>query len=743
MTEDRFEQYFAEKFWEMIPANYRHEDGLGDNPGVLRALVQVMAQQAARLRRSHDRLWEDQFIELCNDWAVPYIGDLVGTRLVSALNTRSRRIDVAKTIYYRRRKGTPAVLEELISDITQWEGKLVEGFRRLARSRHSLDPEPSYYNGRFSNTPPGGLADLRSVQAAEMSHSAFDEFHHTPDLRKPSGGDGLYGIQRLLFYIYRLRAFEVTGITPYAVADTGDLGFTFDPSGRDIPLYMPRNRPQDPTSDAANADWGKWRQSFEWELPASIRCRLLGHAEYLVEDKDIIALKKDGVLSESLADELRQLSDIHYKTEQRLYNAISQLPSSATLLNDDHYPAILAETIIEQCGKRALYPNALIVYEDSSAISKEQMVAGDLSVMQTVTLDKCVQIDPQRGRLMFIGDSPDNVTVSYHYGFAAEIGAGSYDRSHVEQHIIDKNLNGGGDINAPDLLNNGVTQIQDSARYRLVSNKNSVQNLVFIAANNQRPYIVLDGNRVLNSGAHEDSTIVLDGLWIGAQPESSIVLRGDFESVILRHVTLDPGGARTLDEASDDIPTVTLVVEGNIELLTIESSILGPLHIESDGYIEKAVITDSILQSRDETVPALNLPATELHLQRVTILGDVEAQCLWASDSLIVGQGNIENTQCGCFRFSAAKNNTSQLPRQYRSIWIDKPNLLFTSTRFGDPGYMQLSTVATGNIVRGAENGAEMGVYNALINPIKLDSLRAKVKEYMPFGLLPVYIFET
>jgi hypothetical protein len=743
MTEDRFDQYFTEKLWEMIPAIYRHEDGLGDNPGVLRALVEVMAQQAARLRCSHDRLWEDEFIELCSDWAVPYIGDLVGTRLVSALNTRARRVDVAKTIYYRRRKGTPAVLEELVSDISGWEGKLVEGFRRLARARHALDPEPSRYRGRFTATPPGGLADLRAVQAAEMSHSAFDEFHHTPDLRKPRGKNGLYGIQRLLFYIYRLRAFEINGVIPTAVAGSGGLGFTFDPSGRDIPLYMPRNRPQDPQSGTAKADWGKWRQSFEWELPAPIRCRLLGHAEYVVEDDDIIELVEDGVLSETLAEELRQLSDIHYRTEQRLRDAISRLPGSTTLLDDSHYPAILAAAIIEQCGQHALYPNALTVYENGSAISREHMAAGDLTVMQTAILDKRVQIDPQRGRCMFIGDVPDEVSVSYHYGFAADIGAGSYDRSYIDSYTADRSHSGGGTIAAANLLNNGVTQIEDSASYGPVGNKVSVQNLTFIAANNERPYVQLDGNWVLNSGANEDSMIMLDGLWIGAQSHSSIVLRGDFESVTLRHVTIDPGGPRTADDIGDDIPRVTLVVEGNIELLTVDACILGPLHIEGDGYIEKAVILDSILQSRDEIIPALNLSDAELHLQRVTIMGDVQAQCLWATDSLIVGHGSIENTQCGCFRFSAAKGDGSRLPRPYRPAWIDKPNLLFTSTRFGDPGYMQLSAVAPANIVRGAENGAEMGVYNALINPIKLDSLRAKVEEYMPFGLLPVYIFET
>ena len=79
---DQYEQYFAEKLWESIPGIYRHEDGLGENPGVLRALVEVMAAQAALLRRSNDRLWEDQFIELCANWVTPYLGDLVATLTV-------------------------------------------------------------------------------------------------------------------------------------------------------------------------------------------------------------------------------------------------------------------------------------------------------------------------------------------------------------------------------------------------------------------------------------------------------------------------------------------------------------------------------------------------------------------------------------------------------------------------------------------------------------------------------------
>src|SRR5688572_28341119 len=113
---DGFSVYFTERLWEMIPEIYRHEDGIAARPGVLRALVELMADQAAILRRSHDRLWEDQYAELCNDWALPYIADLVTARLTSALDRRARRVTVAKSIHYRRRAGTIPLLEQLTVD---------------------------------------------------------------------------------------------------------------------------------------------------------------------------------------------------------------------------------------------------------------------------------------------------------------------------------------------------------------------------------------------------------------------------------------------------------------------------------------------------------------------------------------------------------------------------------------------------------------------------------------------------
>ena len=65
MANDQFESYYTEKLWEMVPAFYREEDAEGESPGALRALVVLLAQQAATLRRSNDSLWDDAFIDLC------------------------------------------------------------------------------------------------------------------------------------------------------------------------------------------------------------------------------------------------------------------------------------------------------------------------------------------------------------------------------------------------------------------------------------------------------------------------------------------------------------------------------------------------------------------------------------------------------------------------------------------------------------------------------------------------------
>src|SRR5205085_7988169 len=91
-------------------------------------------EQLEVLQENIDQLYDDQFIETCAEWVVPYIGDLVGARGVRdvAASGFSARAYVANTIAYRRRKGTAAMLEQLARDLSGWNGAVVEYFLRLA-----------------------------------------------------------------------------------------------------------------------------------------------------------------------------------------------------------------------------------------------------------------------------------------------------------------------------------------------------------------------------------------------------------------------------------------------------------------------------------------------------------------------------------------------------------------------------------------------------------------------------------
>src|SRR5271170_7909449 len=141
MADDGYVSWYQNKLWQLLPAVYRAEDLTATGaPGPLQELLNRVGAQTATLRRSIDRLWENQSIETCDDWVIPYIGDLLATRLVSCLDARAQRLDVAKTIYYRRRAGTLGLLEELVSDIAGRDARAVEFFRRLGRTRHQFDP---------------------------------------------------------------------------------------------------------------------------------------------------------------------------------------------------------------------------------------------------------------------------------------------------------------------------------------------------------------------------------------------------------------------------------------------------------------------------------------------------------------------------------------------------------------------------------------------------------------------------
>src|SRR5215204_6850637 len=139
----------VQKLYELLPAVYRVRDAKAGLP--LEAVLSVIAEQVAVVEEDLAQLYDDQFIETCAEWVVPYIGDLVGARgLYDLRGAVSQRAQVANTLAYRRRKGTAAVFEQVARDVTGWSAHAVEFFQLLATTQHLNHVRP----GR------GGTVDL-------------------------------------------------------------------------------------------------------------------------------------------------------------------------------------------------------------------------------------------------------------------------------------------------------------------------------------------------------------------------------------------------------------------------------------------------------------------------------------------------------------------------------------------------------------------------------------------------------
>lgn len=785
---DDFATYYAEKLWDWIPEVHRDRDGRAEFPGdgTLRALVEVVASQAAVIRRDIDRLWDDQQIALCDDWAVSYIGDLLGTRPVSEQNRRGQRVAVARTLFYRRRKGTLLVLEALIRDIGDLDGAVIEGFRRLGRTPHRLDPALSGRTGPVSSTPPGGLADLRSARVSDVVGGPFDDLAYTLDTRRLRGPFGRVNIPKLNLHLYQLQAFELREVTP---VDLGAGRYTLDPTGRDIALFQPRSRP----------DEGEpWEPVREWQVPAPLTCRRFNAARF--------QLSRTGIPL-TLADELGPYAGFEYRNEaafRRLLEArlsVTQL----TLFRGDLLEAALTDT----SPKRYLWPNAVSLTVGDSAgeapLERHQVVGADLTTWGagvTVTTDRIARLDPARGRVLLetvpAGDDA-LFALAHHIGLTYPVGAGPFDRAGERSPDADvtDTLPAGttdaqgfytdpGPVSPVTLPTTGVARVPSSKTYEPALGAgqtwSGVGPLVLEAADGERPYVrftppAASAELTIEAAAGDTPPdLVLDGLWLGIQPPdlapaalvdpadpcpfvpARLILEGAFRHVVLRHCTVDPGGvqARIAPNACLAIPAVTLEIRGQVDRLLIDRCITGPVvEATSSGdpcSAREIVICDSIVQAIEpedpavERSPAISSRIASVELRRSTIFGDVLVNRLYATEALVQGLVRVTDNQTGCFRFSAADQRPeTRLPPHFEAHLMAPaiPSHVFTSRRFGDPGYAQLSPTAPVEIARGAENRAEMGVFNRRLLAIRTTDLATKVREFLPFGLIPQQILET
>jgi hypothetical protein len=215
----------AERLYALLPAIHRIRDA-EQAGGALRDLLAVLAEQIGAVEESLEQLYDDQFIETCAEWVVPYVGDLVGSRALHGAvpGMPSARAEVAHTIAFRRRKGTASMLEQLARDVTGWNARAVEFFQRLGTTQYMNHLRPDHHQA----------PDLRRWERLARAGTAFDELAHTADVRRIASGRGRHNIPNVGLFLWRVDAHRLTR-SPAVRVD--DRRWRASPLGHDMPLY--------------------------------------------------------------------------------------------------------------------------------------------------------------------------------------------------------------------------------------------------------------------------------------------------------------------------------------------------------------------------------------------------------------------------------------------------------------------------------------------------------------------------
>src|SRR5262249_30925033 len=160
-----------------------------------------------------------------------YMGDRAANNPIHGA-VRGRGADVAKTIYYRRRKGTLPMLEELARDVTGWSAHAVAFFEQLGWTQnlnHVRDapaPNPGALDPNAVDRV--GTAHVRNLRAMDLLDGAFDITTHTVDVRRIRRTQGWYNIKKIGFFLWRLESYRM-GLADARQSTTHPYGWHFSP----------------------------------------------------------------------------------------------------------------------------------------------------------------------------------------------------------------------------------------------------------------------------------------------------------------------------------------------------------------------------------------------------------------------------------------------------------------------------------------------------------------------------------
>jgi hypothetical protein len=724
----------VDRLYELLPAVYQQQDEARGYP--LRDLLRVIAEQVDVVEADIDQLYENWFIETCQDWVVPYIGDLVGYRPVletglpdetTATRTRQRyrtlvpRREVADTIRNRRRKGTLALLEELAADVAGWPARAVEFYTRLDWLQAMQHIRPKV----------GRTVDVRHGDALDRLDGPFDELAHTVDVRRINSRltQRRYNIPSVGLFVWRLKVYPISNAPAYCLEERGEHCYTFSVLGNDSPLYTLPEPEAKPTSLAG-----------ELNLPVTIRRRALAVRleDYYGPGKSFqIWIGDPPQLVPADQVMVADLTDWQYQPPR---DKVAVDPERGRMTFNEDDPPHDGVWVSYHCGFSA---------DIGGGEYKRSLLHLSGAALYRVGAQEEIQ-DINEALAKWRADVPDRavieITDSGDYLMSGDE-AGTYSRSRGRFHI------------------------------KLRAN----QILHLRAANRTRPVIRLLDWRTnqpdaLRITGEPGSRFTLDGLLVSGR---GLNVEGDLAEVGIRHVTLVPGWTLGSERQPQPPAEPSLVLSNTPARVTIAHSIIGSIQVNQDEVKAEPIpiqISDSVLDATDNEQEALGAPSwplahAVLTVLRSTVIGQVQTHAIdLAENSIFMGRITVGRRQLGCVRFCYVAPD-SRTPRRYRC----QPDLVeqaveqrvqrgeisaadeesaqarerlrvrpqFNSLQYGRPTYCQLAEGCAEEITSGADDESEMGVFHDLYQYQRAANLRARLEEYTPAGMQAGILYAT
>jgi hypothetical protein len=702
--------------YNLLPAIYRIRDAELGEP--LKAFLSVIAEQVAALDENLAQSYDDLFIETCAPWVVPYIGDLIGYRTIKGVPTAisSPRAEVANTIAYRRRKGTASMLEQLARDVTGWDARVVEFFQLLATAQYLNHLRPTNFYA----------PDLRQWESLERLGTAFETTAHTLEVRRIPSKRGKYNIPNIGIFLWRLGAYSLTD-SPAAKLD--DRRYFFSPLGSNTPLFNSPETEEEITHLATPQN-----------VPMPISRRVLDaylDTYYGKESGKSIFIKANGSDIDSSEIVVCNLSDgagtqwAHTPPKGKVAIdpvlgriAFADAPSGPPLVTF-HY-GFSADMSGGEYDRAKTFDDELKPVVQVAAPSKIQDALDELSGTGVVEITDNERYD-------------ENLTIDAGAAGKIELRAANHKR--------------------PNLALTSALQITGGADAQV-----TISGLL-VSGNAIQITGKLGKLRLLHCTLVPGWTLNVDGT--PAEPtEPSLSVESDDTIVEIDHCIL--GGVRT-DESTSVVISSSIVDatdERNVAFAAANGKDAGGvLRIDNTARID-CVEKDSQNCPSGSTIIG-KVHTREIELASNTIfLGQLAKNDNWPTPIW------SQRQQEGCVRFSYVPPQ-SVTPRHFRcqpdlarqsiedklrqdakklsppptptalDVQIQaaqvsetlrvKPQ--FTSLRYGDPGYGQLSQRCAVEIRTGADNESQMGAFNELMQPQRETDLCVRLDEYLRFGL--------